>query len=243
MSFETLSPPRGESVDSISVLSFPDHRPVGRPLVDSPKPADGTSGAVVKFPYSASRRVHSRKPRRSRAEIVEAHASYLASVTESETPRERRQRERREAPAETVTAANGRLRDARKDAWNAAEAATRYWDVTRKFIDAVDMAQRHGVIEGHNHKQRSPQERQGLVDLYRQALVEQLLTPAPDLRAVAWKQSVVDRDDYVFWGARGGPAEAGTIRYIKKERVERAIAEDQAFLAAHPVRRNKAVQS
>jgi len=68
----------------------------------------------------------------------------------------------------------------------------------------------------------------------------QLLTPAPDLRAVTWKQSVVDRDDYVFWGARGGPAEAG--RYVKKERVERAIADDRAFLAAHPVRRSKAVQ-
>jgi hypothetical protein len=149
----------------------------------------------------------------------------------------------RKRPAEpmTETARNARLRKERNDVWGRAEAATRYWRVKLEFIRAVDVAQGCGAVAAHDHEKWSREEDRDLVHRYRQALVEQLLTPAPDNRAVAWKQLVVDRDDYVFRGGMLGPEVAGS--YVKKERVLMAIAADQAFLAAHPVRRNKAVQS
>jgi hypothetical protein len=50
-----------------------------------------------------------------------------------------------------------------------------------------------------------------------------LLTPAPDTAAIAWKKAALA---------------AGQYRYtdVKTERVERAIADDVAFLDAHPTR-------
>jgi len=65
-----------------------------------------------------------------------------------------------------------------------------------------------------------------MVGRYREALVQQLLTPAPDVAAVNWKRMAL---------------KAGQHRYIdvKTERIERAIADDWAFLAAHPMRRRK----
>jgi hypothetical protein len=50
-----------------------------------------------------------------------------------------------------------------------------------------------------------------------------LASPAPDTAAVAWKKAAL----------AGGQHE---ITDVKTERVERAIAADLAFLAAHPVR-------
>ena len=66
-----------------------------------------------------------------------------------------------------------------------------------------------------------------IVDRYRKALVEQLLTPAWDVASVTWKRAVLAHNDYVI-----GP-------YVKAERVEKAIADDLTFLAAHPVRQPK----
>ena len=64
-----------------------------------------------------------------------------------------------------------------------------------------------------------------MVKRWREAMARQLLTPAPDVGSVTWKKMVL----------------AGRqLRYtdMKPERVERAIAEDLAFLAAHPVRQS-----
>jgi hypothetical protein len=60
---------------------------------------------------------------------------------------------------------------------------------------------------------------------YREALVKQLLTPAPDLRSVTWKQAALASRQFRHTS-------------VKSERIERAIAEDLAFLAAHPIRHN-----
>jgi hypothetical protein len=65
-----------------------------------------------------------------------------------------------------------------------------------------------------------------LVDTWREAVVKQLLTPAPDGAAVAWKRAKL---------AGRGFSHLPT----KAERIERVIAEDLAFLAAHPVRQSK----
>ena len=64
-----------------------------------------------------------------------------------------------------------------------------------------------------------------MVRRYREALMKQPLTPAPDANSVKWKQ----------WALAGGQH-----RYtdVKSERIERAIADDLALLAAHPVRQS-----
>jgi hypothetical protein len=83
--------------------------------------------------------------------------------------------------------------------------------------------------EGHNHPPYDPSERWTALTNYREALVKQLLTPAWDIASVNWKRAVLARDDYVF--------KSGCV---KKERVERIIAEDVVWLAAHPTRAKKA---
>lgn len=65
-----------------------------------------------------------------------------------------------------------------------------------------------------------------MVDKHRKAVTDQLLTAAWDVASVTWKRTLLARNDYVIG------------RYVKKERVERAIKEDLAFLAAHPTRRS-----
>jgi hypothetical protein len=66
----------------------------------------------------------------------------------------------------------------------------------------------------------------GLVDKWRGAVAKKLLTPAPDLAAITWKRAKLKSRDFPYLP-------------VKKERVERAIADDVAFLAAHPTRRQK----
>ena len=93
------------------------------------------------------------------------------------------------------------------------------------FVSAVSFAQDAGVPAARDHEPENKENRLSMVHEYRTALVEQLLTPAPDVAAVTWKRLVLDRNDYVIG------------KYVEKDQVERAIAEDVAFLAAHPVRR------
>jgi hypothetical protein len=62
------------------------------------------------------------------------------------------------------------------------------------------------------------------VDMWREAVAKRLLTPAPTLADVAWKRAKVKSDDF-----KQLP--------IALARAEQAIADDLAFLAAHPTRR------
>jgi hypothetical protein len=62
-----------------------------------------------------------------------------------------------------------------------------------------------------------------MVANWRQAIAQQLLTPAPDTKAVAWKRAALAAGDHEY-------TDVGT------ERIERVIADDVAFLAAHPFR-------
>jgi hypothetical protein len=127
--------------------------------------------------------------------------------------------------AGSATAGNGRLRKERHEVWRMAEAATRYWRVRLDFEDAVSWAQRMEIPEGGFHPAVDPDYRRPMVGKYRAALVKQLLTPAWDVASVKWKQMALA---------------SGQHRYadVKSERIERAIADDLAFLAAHPVRRS-----
>jgi hypothetical protein len=107
-----------------------------------------------------------------------------------------------------------------------AEAATRYWRLRIDFQSAVSWAQRMEIPEGRFHpSDPGESDRVSMVGKYRAALVKQLLTPAWDTASVKWKQMTLAR---------------GQHRYtdVKPERIERAIADDLAFLAAHPVRQS-----
>jgi hypothetical protein len=90
---------------------------------------------------------------------------------------------------------------------------------------AIARAQSHGLPEGNNHPPHNPDERWTLLANWRQAIAQQLLTPAPDTAAVAWKKAALDGGQHEYTD-------------IKTERIDRAIADDLAFLAAHPIRRS-----
>jgi hypothetical protein len=126
----------------------------------------------------------------------------------------------------STTCKNGRIRQERKEIWRMAEAATRYWSSRLDFQHAVSWAQRMGVPEGRDHPaDPEDRDRRANVEKYRAALVRQLLTPAWDAASVAWKQNALARGKYEYTG-------------VKPERIERAIADDLAFLKAHPTRRS-----
>ena len=127
-----------------------------------------------------------------------------------------------EDPPLTETAKNGRLREKRNKVWRMADAATRYWRVRMDFDHAVSMAQRMEIPEAAYHPVVDSKDLR-LVERYREALVKQLLTPAPDLRSVTWKQAALAGGQHRYTG-------------VKSERIEHAIADDLAFLAAHPIR-------
>jgi hypothetical protein len=123
------------------------------------------------------------------------------------------------------TAKNGKLRENRKELWRMAEAARRYWRMRITFHDVLSQAQRMEIPEGHYHPIANSDDRMPMVRRWREALVRQVLTPAPDANSVKWKQAVLDSGDL-------------ENAEVKTERVERAIADDIAFLEAHPTRRS-----
>jgi hypothetical protein len=127
-------------------------------------------------------------------------------------------------PPSTETAKNGKLREQRYKTWRMAEAATRYWRIRLDFDRAVSDAQRMEIPEGRNHPVDDSKDRQ-LLKCWREARVRQLLTPASHAAHVAWKQAALAGGQHQYTD-------------VKPERIERAIADDLAFLAAHPVRQS-----
>jgi hypothetical protein len=125
-------------------------------------------------------------------------------------------------PPTTTTGKNARLRRARHAVWRRADAITNYWYVLLRFYSAVDFAKRHGLKEALAHVEISEKARWPILESYRAALGKQLLTPAPDVASVNWKRRQLNS-----YG-------------VKKELVEKAIADDIAFLDAHPTRTSRA---
>ena len=89
------------------------------------------------------------------------------------------------------TAKNGKLRENRKELWRMAEAARRYWRMRITFHDVLSQAQRMEIPEGHYHPIANSDDRMPMVRRWREALVRQVLTPAPDANSVKWKQAVL----------------------------------------------------
>jgi hypothetical protein len=87
------------------------------------------------------------------------------------------------------------------------------------------LAQKYGLADSGSFPPAAGEYRHSLVDTWRDAIVKQLLTPAPKVAAVAWKRAKLSGRDFLFL-------------LVKPDQVERAIADDLAFLAAHPVRQS-----
>ncbi|KJC60053.1 hypothetical protein UP10_15385 [Bradyrhizobium sp. LTSPM299] len=95
----------------------------------------------------------------------------------------------------------------------------------RATAHRLEIAQRYGIADSASFPPAENENRFGLVDKWREAVAKLLLTPAPDTRAVTWKRQQLS--------SRGFP-----YLPVSKERVQRVIDEDDAFLKAHPTRRS-----
>jgi hypothetical protein len=134
---------------------------------------------------------------------------------------------RKRPPAEptTETGRNGQLRKDRVKAWINAERVTRYWRTRMDFEDALRSVQTNGLAVGRFHDEIG-ENRMMLVKEWRKALVEQMITPAPLVRAIMWKETTLAQGQHHHIG-------------VKDQTLQRAIDADKAFLAAHPVRQSK----
>jgi hypothetical protein len=143
------------------------------------------------------------------------------------TPWERRREGKPELPPPaTETAKNARIRTERRDAWWLAERVADYWHARWKWVNALEIAQKYGIGDSGSFPPPAHASPFEDVDTWRKAVAKQLLTPAPTLADVAWKRAKVKSDDFERLP-------------ITLARAEQAIADDQAFLAAHPVRQSK----
>lgn len=147
------------------------------------------------------------------------------------TPMQRRREGRPELPPPaTETAKNARIRTKRRDAWRLAERVADYWHARFKWCYELETAQRHGIGDSASFLLPPTTTPYEGVDTWREAVAKQLLTPAPTLAAVTWKQAKIKSDEF-------------SRLPITLARAEQAIADDLAFLAAHPTRRSKEPRS
>ena len=124
---------------------------------------------------------------------------------------------------DTPTARNLRLRAARRAEWWKAWHVTKYWRARLDWQDALQCAQRFHVGDAKSFGDTDINERFALLALWRTALGNQMLTPAPSMQAVEWKRTRLRTRDLVYCP-------------VKPETMEKAIADDVEWLAAHPTR-------
>ena len=171
--------------------------------------------------------VHS-TPRRFTPKIV-GGTDFSADPSDSNvSTREDLRRKRQLLQPLMDTCRNQRLRLSRRDAWWAARRLTDYWRARMDWHFALSIAQQYDVADANSYpncKDDYGNNHLSLVDLWRTALVKQMLTPAPDVAAVLWKRTQL---------------RAGQHRYtdVRPERLERAIEADVEWLKAHPSRKS-----
>jgi hypothetical protein len=119
---------------------------------------------------------------------------------------------------------NEQLREHRCEPWRRAEAKARFLHALLKMQDAARHAHRFGLACVGDMPIQDYDERSQLVESWRQARIEQLLTPAPRVAELAWKRrTVASMRDFDFVGAT-------------PEQVEKAITADETFLRSFPAR-------
>jgi hypothetical protein len=129
----------------------------------------------------------------------------------------------RHEPA-TITADNSRLRSDRRDVWREADAVMGYWLAAMKMHTAISILQNFGAVEVERYPFIEPESHGTLVKKYRLAWAKLMLTPAPGSNHVRWKKMQFIAKNYEFTG-------------LPPERIEQAIADDEEWLKAHPVRK------
>jgi hypothetical protein len=133
-----------------------------------------------------------------------------------------------EAPERlTTTCLNQRLRLGRREKWWAARRLTHFRQALMEWVSALQCAQRNDV-QGANLYPSAEDEwhRCDFVSQWRAALVQQMLTPAPTVEAVNWKRAQLKAENWSYFD-------------VKPEKLQRAIDDDIAWLAAHPTRAKK----
>lgn len=155
--------------------------------------------------------------------MINNPASVTAFVPRALTPRQMRRQGKPELPpSATETARNSRIRTARRDAWWRAERLEDYWRARLDWYSALGTAQKWEIADSASFSPAKDHlARLELIDKWREAVAKKLLTPAPGLAAVTWKQAQLK--------ARG-------FSYVPVKK-SRSNARSPTFLAAHPTRR------
>jgi hypothetical protein len=125
----------------------------------------------------------------------------------------------------TITCRNKRLREQRKIPWRDAEVTTGYWRARMDWCDALTSAQVAGIKEVAGDKADHRDDRMFSLQMWRNAIAAQLLTPAPDAGAITWKRGQ-SRDHQRRWTS------------VTDKQVERALAADIAWLEQHPTKKS-----
>ncbi|MEY9413963.1 hypothetical protein ABIF69_000405 [Bradyrhizobium japonicum] len=142
------------------------------------------------------------------------------------TPGDARRQRRLQSESQTETSKNAKLRRQRREAWWQSERRVEYWKACMKMHSAIRSAQLAGLPEGDNHQRAENWHWHPIVDSYRKAIAELLLTPASTLLNVAWKLKALAAEEHKYTD-------------LSSERVEAAIARDLKFFADHPTRRKR----
>ena len=173
--------------------------------------------------FSAAARI---SPKRT-AEIEATAGAIVATVHQMPTEPILSRRGRPLPEPRTDSCRNQRLRLKRRTAWWAAGRLTAYWRARLDWQTALSSAQNHDVADAKSFPPRddSGSSRLVLVDLWRAALVAQMLTPAPDVAGVNWKRVQLQAENYRYTD-------------VKPERLQRAIEADVEWLEAHPTRKS-----
>ncbi len=121
---------------------------------------------------------------------------------------------------------NRLAREARKTTWDTAERKAEYYEAFRNAALRVES----GKNKGQHFKFGELVPTWGeLTELHRAAFAEQLVTPAAHKLAIDWKKAQSKLLGYV----RG---------LVTPEQLATSIADDEDFLARHPIRRERAAQ-
>jgi hypothetical protein len=172
------------------------------------------------IPLANRRKARRRISIRSGNPLLDDQGDILSIEMDPAAPRIRSQ----DGISETLK--NRNLRDARKSSWRSAEVKRQYWRARLDMESAIDNAQSRELPEGDNHPPHDRNERWTLLAHWRLSIVAQILTPSPDTRAIAWKKAALEDRQWQYTD-------------LAREHIERAIADDVAFLASHPTRTKK----
>jgi hypothetical protein len=163
------------------------------------------------------------------AEIEATAGAIVATVHQMPTEPILSRRGRPLPEPRTESCRNQRLRLKRRTAWWAAGRLTAYWRARLDWQTALSSAQNHDVADAKSFPpcDDSGSSRTVLIDLWRAALVAQMLTPAFDVAGVNWKRAQLQAGQYRYAAEK-----------VKPERLQHAIEADIEWLEAHPTRKS-----